>query len=194
MYSKSYIRERIDFVTALLTSNFIYFDIDRFIWKTRVTHEPLMNRTHPHDTMSSRPDQNYQIPYETLIQRQRDTKRSIGKGGNTILHLAIQANATEVALEIIRIEYQTFLHIHDRSDGLTEYLGIRTFLEAANKKGYTYTYDLGGSKGQYPDRGRIIELWHRRQWSFEKLLGFICVYRNFAGGGMWANEGDCSYD
>ena len=137
MYSKSYIRERIDFVTALLTSNFIYFDMDRFIWKTRVTKEPLMNRTHPHDTMSLRPDQNYQIPYETLIQRQRDTKRSIGKGGNTILHLAIQANATEVALEIIRIEYQSFLHIHDRSDGLTEYLGIRTFLEAANKKGYT---------------------------------------------------------
>lgn len=143
----SHIRKKIAFVKAQLTSNVLDFDVNLFTWKTQClpSNTPMIC-TDPttkvnwemKDTTPSSPDHNHnQILYETFIKQERDAKNSIGKGGNTILHVAIQANATEAAMDIIRIEYNTVLDYDCSSQGDKCYLELRTFLESANKRGFT---------------------------------------------------------
>ena len=59
------------------------------------------NDTHPH--------QHLQMTYQAIMQQQPYTFQRF-KDNDSILHMAIKENATMAALDIIRIEYNTYLH------------------------------------------------------------------------------------
>ena len=137
-------QNNVDFCVAQLTSNVIYFDIQEFMWKTQrqvyqdinkitanASDDVLANTLMP----PSSPDRTDLMTYETLIQRQHFVRNS-ATDKDTILHTAIRENATMMALQIIQIEYNTYLDCVDRDEALKDQLHL-TLLETANDKGYT---------------------------------------------------------
>lgn len=122
---KLFLQECVDFLAMNLRSNMIYFDINAYNWKTQWIQIDNSNNTirttkadldidHDSTTLLSSPEEHKsQVTYSELVQRRQPVV--LDSDGNTILHRAIQENATDVAMDIIRIEYNTFLYCHHHS-------------------------------------------------------------------------------
>jgi ankyrin repeat protein len=146
-----HINETCKFVRRQLKSHAIYLDLKDNIWKTK--HVPngdsSLKINDDHATSSSSLSQHCttEISYEGLIGRRYYTKSTIGMNNNTILHMAIQEDSTDIAMDIIRIEHSTFLyysvHCTDRFDCS---LQSSTLLETTNTMGLT-PLSLAAQKG-----------------------------------------------
>ena len=131
------VQEKIDFLRTLLRSCILYFDINDYIWKTKriECREPMDGDNT--NTNFDLENQKYQISFETLIQRWRRTKQAIDDIKNTILHLAIEEDAIAVAMDLIRMEINTFRDCERRKEDFKGY-GMRlTLLETPNCYGLT---------------------------------------------------------
>ena len=123
-YLKNDNQERVDFLKTQLTSNIIYFDITEYIWKTQRIRRgshcsiPASRVDLDNTIVSPLPDAKLQWTYEELIGLRCRTAPKVGENGKTILHRAIEEHATDVAMDIIRIEYNTFLDRRRRCNEL----------------------------------------------------------------------------
>jgi hypothetical protein len=113
-------KEEVDFVAEQMISNVIYFDINSYIWKTNKIHNTSQTyfettpstETNSDITSSSSTSQMHhlQCTFETFLTRRHQySKQMSERKMDTILHTAIRKNATSMAMEIIRIEYHTYL-------------------------------------------------------------------------------------
>jgi ankyrin repeat protein len=93
------IPEKIDYLMKEMNSKSIYFDINHHCWKIHSTtrHKP---------TVSNNDHFKFQITFDKLIQQFYFMKND-GLDRNTLLLQAIEIDATDVAMDIIRMDHNT---------------------------------------------------------------------------------------
>jgi hypothetical protein len=140
------IGEKLDFVMTHIKSNVMYYDVKNTFWGTKPIHQstPLSGiEAQSADRLDSNAmllpsDHQHNVTFESLIlQRRIDHAKNRGKTGSTILHRAIEKNATHIALDIIRIEYNSFLDCVRQNNDLKKCVSVITLLETADCKDCT---------------------------------------------------------
>ena len=128
--------QKLDMFNSHIKQNAIYFDMKNYVWKTKQIEDTSSTNTTP--TLSSDTDDHEtQSTFEALLRPPRPRRQTFGKDEDSILHMAIKENATNLAIDIIRIEYNTLRDCAHRCDCIKMPFVFLTLLQTSNLKGMT---------------------------------------------------------
>ena len=150
--------EKVDFINTQLACNVIYFDEIQYIWKTkRIDTDPTISHRIESTAVPTTKKMlvsemvTHPFLYQALVHPPKISiqRQTFGKDRDTILHVVIRENITILAIDIIRIEYNTFLDLVQRENALTKECLYVTLLHKSNGKGMTPLI-LAAQKGNLP--------------------------------------------
>jgi ankyrin repeat protein len=158
-YTPLTLEQQVNFIRWHLQSYAIYFDSCNYTWKSKDIDPSIGDGENATSTVrvaaaAAAEDDDvgtYEMTYDAILQQRDINHRFHQDVHHTVLHMAIENDLTDVALDIIRIEYNTYRNgVRRDHDNCMKFYGVlMTTLECVNRNGMTPLI-LAGQRGNVP--------------------------------------------